>query len=130
MWKRKPPSDVAQALIGLMDDPTRWTPGVFCVRHTQSDLLIRHTGFFIAAVVGDVGHRFEGRDYRAMDKGWVRLKKRMVKQRQAQSAQRLRDALALPPEAPALRAPAPEPESLEAVEARVRQLRAAILRAT
>jgi hypothetical protein len=127
MWKRKPPSDVAQALIGLMDDPTRWTPGVFCVRHAPSDLLIRHTGFFIAAVVGDVSHRFEGRDYRAMDKAWVRLKKRMLKQRQAESAQRLRDALALPADPVAL--PAAPAETLEQVEARVRQLRAAVLRA-
>jgi hypothetical protein len=124
--RRKPPGDIAQAVIGLMGEPAHWTPGFLCVRHGHSELVVRHTGFFISAVIGAAAYRFEGRDYRAMDKAWVRLKKAMAKRRQAEAAQRLREALTLPPAADAtLALPA---ETIEQVEARVRTLREAVLR--
>lgn len=128
MWRRKPPGDIAQAVIELMEDTALWRAGLCQVKHARSDLVVSHTGFFIAASVGAASYRFEGRDYRAVDKAWRRLKKRMARLKQAEAAERLRRAMALPgsPE-PVLTLP---PETLEQVEARVRRLRAAVLQAS
>ena len=126
MFRRKPPGDIAQAVIGLMKEPTHWRSGFLLIRHAHSDLIVRHTGFFISAAIGEAAYRFEGRDYRAVDKAWVKLKKAMAKQRQAEAAQRMREALVLPP--PAGAAAALPTESIEQVEARVRALREAVLR--
>ena len=130
-WLRpKPPSDIAQAVIALMDDPAQWRgEHVFSLRHT-SDLVIWNTGFFIRAELGGAGYRFDQRDQRAVNKAWIKLKKAMAQHRQSEAAARLRDALALPPPPPARPQAALEPaESLEAVEARVRKLREAFLHA-
>ena len=127
MWKRKPPGDIAQAVIGLMEDASRWKPGLLCVRHTQSDLVVRND-WCTAVVIGEARMRFEGRDQRAVDKAYRKLKKRLAEGRQQDAAQRVRDALALPADPSE---PAPVfTESIEAVEARVRRLREAVLQAS
>jgi hypothetical protein len=131
-FRRKPPSDIAQALMGMMDDPSRWTVEPKALRHKDTDLVIcvdwelAETGqwpFF--AVVG--GHAFplKGRDADAVWKAYRRLRPRAVKHAEAVAAQRVREQLMLPADSAA---PLPPPtETLEAVEARVRRLREAVL---
>ena len=127
MFRRKPPGDIAQAVIALMGDPARWRPGFLCVRHTETDLVVHNLGFFITACVGEVSYRFEGRDHWVVDRAYEKLKKRIAQHRQAEAAGRMREALKLPADAaPALSQPE---ESLEQVEERVRRLREAVLRA-
>jgi hypothetical protein len=122
MRRKKPLGDIAQHVVGLMEDPTRWRSGFLCAQHTEAPIAIRNTGFSVSVVVSGASHRFEGRDARAVEKAYARLKKALLKLKQEQSAQRVREALALP-----LGQETAPLESIEAVEARVRRLREAVL---
>lgn len=130
-WLRPKPGDIAQHVIALMEDPARWQARLMSVRRTDLDLMV-HVDWATAVSVGGVRMRFDGWDGWRVQRAYHRLRKRIAAQRQLQAAQRIREGLAIPPAAPALRTPtlAPEPESLEAVEARVRLLREAILHAS
>ena len=126
MFRRKPPGDIAQCVIALMEDPARWRPGLLRVHHRDTELMVRND-WALVVCVGDAGLRLQGRDQRAVDKAYRKLKRRMAEARTAQAAQGVRERLALPAE------PGPGSaasiETIEAVEARVRRLREAVMRA-
>lgn len=123
LFRPKPPSDIAQALLALMADEGGWTRGILALNHERAGVRIGCNGFFVVVTAGQARMRLEGRDRQVVEAAYRKLKRRMALRRQAEAAQGMREALQLqtPPEA--LPAPA---ETLELVEARVRRLRAAM----
>ena len=128
-FRRRPLGDIAQAVLELMEDEAQWRVG-FLALHHASAVVVRNTGFFVSVSAGDAGLRLEGRDQRAVDKAYTRLKRRLNDRNRALRADKLRAAMFLPrthPSPQALPSSAvPSDESLEAVERRVRRLREAI----
>jgi hypothetical protein len=122
MARKRSLGDIAQHVVGLMEDPSRWRAGFLCVSHTEAPITIRNTGFSVSVAVSGARFAFEGRDARAVDKAYGRLKKGMERLKRDAAAQKVREALTLP-----LAAETAAPlESIEAVEARVRRLREAV----
>ena len=129
-FRRKPLGDVAACVIDLLQDESAWEPGMLCLRHRQADVTVWCTGFFTTVSAGGASMRLEGRDEGAVERAYGRAKKRIVERRKRVQADRVREALPLPaPSGPEPGPPADadaEPDSLEAVEARVRKLREAL----
>ena len=119
-FRRKPLGPVAQCIVELLDDEAAWRPGLLAMH--RGDIVVRCTGLFTSVAVGEAGVRLEGRDRRAVDRAY-RAARRLLNQRlQAEREQRVQQALGLPTQPNE----APPPETIEAVEARVRRLRQAI----
>jgi hypothetical protein len=128
-FQPRPLGDVAQCVVELLQDEAAWTPGMLCLRHDQADVTVWCTGFFTTVSAGGASMRLQGRDEGAVERAYGKAKKRIVERRKTLEAARVRAALSLPPQPyqPVTKAPAPaSPESLEAVEERVRRLRAAL----
>jgi len=125
-FRRRPLGDIAQGVLELMADESQWRSGLLALHHQSADLTVRNTGLFLSVAVGEASLRLEGRDRYAVDRAYRRLKRRLTAHGHELRAERLRQAMALRREEPAL-LPSPGEESIEAVEARVRSLRDAII---
>jgi len=123
LFRRKPPSDIAQALLALMADDGGWTRGILALNHERADVRIACNGFTVVVTAGPARMPLEGRDRHVVETAYRKLKKRMAERRKALAAHGVRQALQLPSPYEALPAPA---ETLEVVEARVRRLREAM----
>ena len=126
-FRRKPLGAVAQCIVELLEDDAAWRPGLLALHHQRADVVVRCTGFFTTVAAGDASVRLEGRDWRAVDRAYAAAKRRLTRRLKAEREQRVQQALGLPTqpnEAPAF---PPPPETIEAVEARVRRLRQALI---
>lgn len=132
-WLRpKPPSDLAQAVIDLMADPTRWTVEPKAVRHAETDLVVRYdwdlsarNEWPVAVVMGEHAYPFrEDRDFGPLTHAFKRLRRDAAKHAEEVAGQQIRAKLTLPALQTTFAA-----ESVDVVEARVQRLRAAMLSA-
>jgi len=131
-FRRKPPGDIAQAVLDLMVDPTRWTVEAKALRHKDVDLVIRkdwslreQNQWPLAALVGDHVFPFrDDQDFGPVLKAYKRLRRDAEKHAEDVAGQEIRAKLALAPAPPKFSA-----EPIEVVEARVRHLREAMISA-
>ena len=122
-FRRKPLGAVAQCIVELLEDEAAWRPGLLAMHHQRGGVVVRCTGLYTSVAAGAASVRLEGRDRRAVDRAYTAAKRRLAKRVQAEREQRVQEALGLPTQPNE----APPPETIEAVEARVRRLRQAIM---
>lgn len=124
LFRPKPPSDIAQALLDLMRDEREWTRGFLAVNHERAGVRIACNGFAVVVTAGRARLTLEGRDRDVVESAYRKLKRRLADRRKAEAADQMRQALQVKIQPPALPPPAAEP--LEVLEARVRRLREAM----
>jgi hypothetical protein len=110
-------------VLELLEDEAGWRATWIGLRHRRASLGLRCWGWSVTVKAGRAAVRLEGRDGRVVGRACAALRRRLAERRRVEQANRVRDALALPPDPAA--GPA-EPESIAAVEARVRRLRRAM----